>query len=345
MPRTRTPMAAAAAAAALAALAACTPAPQAATVSAVSADSAAPPPPLTGDTGVHDPGLVAGGPGEDWYVFGTGDADIGDGNIRMFASPNGSHWQETDTVWDTKPAWLAQEIPGVENLWAPEVYEHDGTYYLYYSASTFGSQRSLIALATNTTLDPDDPDYRWVDRGKVFESHEGDPYNAIDPGIVEGADGSPWMAFGSHWGGIYMVPLAWPDGKVADGAEPFKIADRQEGANRIEAPSIAEHGGDYYLYVSFDACCQGTDSTYKIAVGRADEPTGPYTDADGVPMTEGGGTVILADRGGDVAAGGQSLSEGHIAYHTYGPYGTPGDFRLGIEPVRWTGDGWPVLAH
>ncbi|WP_017557006.1 arabinan endo-1,5-alpha-L-arabinosidase [Nocardiopsis baichengensis] len=338
----RTPMTAAVAAA-LAVLAACAATQQAAADPA--APSSAPPPPLTGDVRVHDPALVAGGPGEDWYVFGTGDQAVGDGNVQIRTSANGNHWENAGTVWDTKPAWLSEEVPGVENLWAPEVYEHDGTYYLYYSASTFGSQRSVIALATNTTLDPDDPDYAWVDRGKVFESHEGDPYNAIDPGIVEDGSGNPWMAFGSHWGGIYMLPLDWPGGKPADGAQPFRIADRGEGDNRIEAPYIAEHGGDYYLYVSFDACCQGTDSTYKIAVGRSDAPTGPFTDAEGVPMTEGGGTVILAERGGDVAAGGQSLSEGRIAYHTYGPYGTPGDFRLGIERVRWTGDGWPVLAH
>ena len=56
----------------------------------------------------------------------------------------------------------------MSNLWAPELIEHDGTWYLYYSASTFGSNRSVIALATNTTLDPDDPDYEWVDQGEVL---------------------------------------------------------------------------------------------------------------------------------------------------------------------------------
>ena len=41
-------------------------------------------------------------------------------------------------------------------------------FYLYYSASTFGSNDSITALATNTTLDPSDPDYTWVDRGPVI---------------------------------------------------------------------------------------------------------------------------------------------------------------------------------
>ena len=36
---------------------------------------------------------------------------------------------------------------------------------------------SLTALATNTTLDPSDPDYEWVDRGLVISS----PATGLDP--------------------------------------------------------------------------------------------------------------------------------------------------------------------
>ena len=44
-------------------------------------------------------------------------------------------------------------MPEVTILWAPEVYRHAGTYYLYYCASSFGSNQSVIGLATNSTLD------------------------------------------------------------------------------------------------------------------------------------------------------------------------------------------------
>jgi arabinan endo-1,5-alpha-L-arabinosidase len=298
------------------------------------------------DVAVHDPALVAGGAGEDWYVFGTGDAAVADGNITIHTSPDGDDWTPAGHVWRTKPAWITREIPGATNLWAPEVYEHDGTYYLYYSASTFGSNRSLIGLATSPTLDPDDPGYGWTDRGKVFESHSGDPYNAIDPGIVEDADGTPWMAFGSFWSGIRMVELSWPSGTAVPGAEVLHLADRRSPPNAVEAPYIVHRGGYYYLFVSFDTCCAGLDSTYRIAVGRSTSVTGPYVDRAGVPLLQGGGTVLLAGRGADVAAGGQSLSGpggAYIAYHRYGPYDTPGAFRLGIEAVTWSG-GWPRLA-
>jgi arabinan endo-1,5-alpha-L-arabinosidase len=307
-------------------------------------DAAADPLQLTGDLAAHDPALVAGGGGQDWYVFSTGDGNRADGTVIIRSSPDGLQWQIAGTVWSEKPSWITQAIPGVDNLWAPEVYRDPGTgtYYLYYSASTFGSQRSLIGLATNPTLDPADPAYEWVDQGLVFESRPGDPYNAIDPGIIADGNGTRWMAFGSFWNGIYLVELAWPSGKPAPGAQPIHLATRPSTA--IEAPYLVARDGWYYLFVSLDSCCRGTDSTYKIAVGRSSQVTGPYVDRNGVPMQQGGGTVILASRGNTVASGGQSYSDGLLAYHGYGNFGTPGDFRLGIEPVSWTADGWPELS-
>ena len=52
-----------------------------------------------------------------------------------------------------------------------------------------GVDDSAIGLATNVTLDPQDPNYRWIDQGLVWETLESDNYNAIDPNAVEGPDG------------------------------------------------------------------------------------------------------------------------------------------------------------
>src|SRR5690606_41723267 len=85
------------------------------TLIAAAAPAAADPAPAVrppaGDVQVHDPALVAGGPGEDWYVFGTGDAAVSDGNIQIRTAADGSHWDYDGAVWDTKPAWLAEEGP------------------------------------------------------------------------------------------------------------------------------------------------------------------------------------------------------------------------------------------
>ncbi|WP_100448923.1 family 43 glycosylhydrolase [Glycomyces xiaoerkulensis] len=291
---------------------------------------------LGGDLGTHDPALWAGCAGEDWYVFATGDGRIGDGNIPVRRSTDeGRSWQSIGTIWNTKPAWISQEIPGVDNLWAPEIH-YDASqdrYYLYYSASTFGAQRSLIGLATNDSLGASG----WVDEGIVFQSYEGDPYNAIDPNIIVDGSGTHWMVYGSWWEGIHILELDWPSGKPADGAQPIRLATKGGG---IEGASMTRHGDYYYLFVSLGQCCEGADSTYQIAVGRSASPTGPFLDANGVDMRDGGGTVVLGSHGNYVATGGQSIHRGLMAYHSYHQNGS---FSLGIEQIEWSASGWPVL--
>jgi arabinan endo-1,5-alpha-L-arabinosidase len=305
---------------------------------------ATPPWQLDGDLAAHDPALVAGGAGEDWYVFSTGEQSKGGGTIQIRSSADGHNWAYEGTLWDEIPAWITEAVPGVNNLWAPEIYEHAGTYYLYYSASTWGHNNSVIALATNTTLDPNDPNYEWVDKGEVMRSVPDDNFNAIDPGIVEDESGTPWMAFGSYWSGIRMVQLEWPSGQVAaPDQESLHIADRKAAPNAIEAPYIVPHDGWYYLFTSWGQCCQGVDSGYKIVVGRSRDVTGPYVDREGAPMLEGGGTTLLTTEGDRVGPGGQSAADEIIAYHYYDA-GADGAPRLALQPIVWGEDGWPELS-
>ncbi|MCK9792445.1 family 43 glycosylhydrolase [Isoptericola sp. 4D.3] len=314
---------------------------------------------VTGETApVHDPALVVDDDGT-WRVYTTGLVNRENGGtVQMWSSHDeGVTWAYDGTVWDEIPAWIDERFAGPDgqgtlpdNLWAPEVYEHDGTYYLYYSASRFGTNTSVTALATNTTLDPDDPEYEWVDRGPVISSpHDiagGKSFNAIDAGIVEGADGTPYMAIGSYWYGIFLVELEWPSGKLADGAleNATHLVDRMMPGNPVEAPYVYAHDGWYYLFVSFDACCQGLDSTYRVAVGRSRDVAGPYLDADGRDMADGGGTVILRSHGAVVGPGGQSVSDGVLAFHYYDGANAeiPGFPTLGLQRLDWR-DGWPVV--
>ncbi|WP_240665946.1 arabinan endo-1,5-alpha-L-arabinosidase [Agromyces sp. LHK192] len=295
---------------------------------------------LTGDLTAHDPALARDG--DTWYVYSTGSETSGDGNIQIRSSDDGADWVSRGTVWDEQPDWLADAVPGVKNLWAPELVEHDGTWYLYYSASTFGKNRSVIALATNTTLDPDDPDSEWVDRGEVIASSTSDDFNAIDAGVATDEDGRPWMAFGSFWSGIRMVPLEWPSGLRADDAEPLHLVDRGAPPNAVEAPYLVEHDGDWFLFVSRDSCCQGLDSTYSIAVGRADEITGPYLDRDGTPMLLDGYEPVLEASGDRIGPGGQSVYGDTMALHYYDAR-LDGAHQLALVPLRWDADGWPVV--
>jgi arabinan endo-1,5-alpha-L-arabinosidase len=48
-----------------------------------------------------------------------------------------------------------------------------------------------------------------------------------------------------------------------------------------------------YLFVSFDMCCRGAQSTYNVVVGRSRKVTGPYVDREGNVMTKGAGTLVV----------------------------------------------------
>jgi arabinan endo-1,5-alpha-L-arabinosidase len=152
--------------------------------------------------------------------------------------------------------------------------------------------------------------------------------------------------FGSFWSGIHILTLQWPSGTLAPGqtGEPLKLADRFVPPNAIEGAALTYRGGWYYLFVSFDICCQGINSTYKIAVGRARSPTGPYYDQIGTPLTHGGGTVILSEQGSQFGPGGPSIAGDLLAYHYYDG-SLNGDFRLSIRRMVWSDDGWPIAAN
>ncbi|WP_307815401.1 arabinan endo-1,5-alpha-L-arabinosidase [Streptomyces sp. 7-21] len=285
---------------------------------------------VTGDITVHDPTAVIR-PDGSYLVAHTGD------NIALKTSPDRTAFTDAGPAFPDGAPWTEPYTGGSRNLWAPDISYHNGTYYLYYSASTFGSNRSAIFLATSSTGDSG----TWTDQGLVIETFPEDDYNAIDPNLVVDEQGNWWLAFGSFWSGLKLIRLDPATGKRADDTL-LPIAGRGGGA--IEAPFIFRRGGYYYLYVSFDRCCAGADSTYRIMVGRSTSVTGPYLDRAGVDMNDGGGTEILAGHGSVHGPGHQAVFADSdydiLMYHYYADDGTA---LLGINWLSYDADGWPYV--
>lgn len=301
---------------------------------------------LSGDlTGVHDPVIIR--EGDTYYIFSTGQY------IVSRRSTDLRHWTANGTLLKAMPAWVLEAVPGAKDMWAPDISHVNGEYRLYYSVSTFGSNRSAIGLATSPTLDPQAPNYGWTDRGLVVMSTEKDDFNAIDPNLVVDTEGRQWLALGSFWTGIKLFALDPATGKPAPGAKPHAIARRPApagGPAPIEAPFIIPHGGWYYLLTSYDYCCKGVNSTYYTVVARSRAVTGPYLGKDGSAMMQGGGTVFLrADlqeqqrfRGpGHAGAFTDTNGTTYVVYHAYDRR-NDGAPTLRIVPIRWGADGWPV---
>jgi arabinan endo-1,5-alpha-L-arabinosidase len=289
------------------------------------------PGPISGDTFIHDPTVVKT-PSGTYLAAYTGDY------VQLKTSTDRTVWTNAGAVFPNGASWTTTYTKGDKNLWAPDISYHNGKYYLYYSASTFGSTRSAIFLATSTT----GASGSWTHQGLVIESYDNSDFNAIDPNLIVDASGNWWLSFGSFWSGLKMISLDKNTG-LRSGSTFLSIAARPNNGGAIEAPYITRNGSYYYLWVSFDYCCKGAASTYRIMVGRSTSVTGPYVDKNGVQMTAGGGTQMMSSHGSIHGPGHCAVFtdvDGDVLVYHY--YNDAGVAQLGINLIRYD-NGWPVI--
>ena len=271
---------------------------------------------------VHDPVLAKDG--DTYYLYCTG---IG---IDGFSSTDLKKWKRLGPCLPSLPQWT-----GDPSLASP----------------AFGKNTSVIGHATSPTLDPSSTDYKWTDRGMVIQSVPNrDDWNAIDANIIIDETGTPWMDFGSFWNGMKLVKLTPDMSAVAKPEEWYSIASRpgttgkNDGA--IEAPFIYKHGDWYYLFVSWDYCCRGRDSNYKVAVGRSKNVQGPYVDKNGKDMADGGGSVLVEGDGEKWAGVGHCAAytiDGNDIFVSHAYDKKTGRSQLLVRPITWSDDGWPQV--
>lgn len=301
---------------------------------------------------VHDPVMAY----EDgtYYLFATGHG------IQQMTSRDCKTWTvSSQPVMTVIPQWTRDSVPGFTNhVWAPDIIRWHDRWWLAYSCSTFGKNGSAIGLLSSSSLKSP----IWNDEGCIVTSREQrDNWNAIDPNFIIDEDDQPWLVWGSFWDGIQIARLDTTM-HLAKGEIPRTIARRYSpkdlnrmpnptsqyaGTNAIEAPFIMKHGGYYYLFVSWDYCCMGSKSTYRVVVGRSKTVDGPYVDRDGEDMREGGGTPVIA---GDKK---EFEALGHCAAYHYDDkdifichgysIAHNGASILVQRPIRWTADGWPEI--
>lgn len=288
---------------------------------------------VAGDTGIHDPSMArtAGG----YVLYGSNEG------LDARTSPDRTTFTDAGSAFPQPLDWWAEYSPR-KSPWAPDITEADGTYYLYYAVSTFGSTHSAIGLATSSTGEPGS----FTDRGVVHSTTDASDYNAIDPDLFVDGDGSWWLTFGSWQSGIKSIRLDPGTGKQSPSDRTVHaLAAEAPDVQGVEGPAMVKHGSHYYLFSSYGKCCAGTDSTYSIRVGRSTGPTGPYTDRSGKPLTQGGGSPVLESHGDITGPGGQDVQhdeDGDILVYHYYDKAAGGAPELGINRVDWQ-DGWPTV--
>ena len=288
---------------------------------------------------VHDPSTIVKC-GNEFWVFYTGRG------VPSYHSKDLMNWEAGPRVFTNAPAWTDSAVPGHRGsyFWAPDIIQLGDRYLLYYAVSTFGKKVSAIGLATNPTLDPNDPKFQWTDCGLVVQSTGTNDFNTIDPAICQDNDGKLWLAFGSFWSGIKLVQLDDGTGKCIGPDSPIYSLAHNDS---IEAAYIYPHENFYYLFVNWGLCCRGTNSTYEIRVGRSKTIIGPYYDADGVDLMADGGTVFLKTSGPFIGPGHAGIISVNgmnwFSCHFYD--GTQrGRSTLALLLLQWQTNGWPQIV-
>lgn len=292
---------------------------------------------------IHDPVMaVENGV---YHAFGTGH-----GLLHATSADMKSWTVHAQPVLTDIPKWTHDSVPGFgSHVWAPDIIRYNNRWWIAYSCSTFGKNTSAIGLASASTLTGDG--FQWRDEGSLVCSRGGrDNWNAIDPAFIIADDGCPWLVFGSFWDGIQLVQLD-STMHVKQPSNQRTVARRYAGEreNPVEAPFIYRRDGWYYLFVSWDYCCRGMKSTYRVVVGRSRKVTGPYLDKNGVDMLQGGGTLVIEGDKREFEATGHSAAyrfgnEEWFVCHGYS-VALGGTSILVKRRMEWSADGWPVLSE
>ncbi|KAK0201622.1 secreted arabinase [Desarmillaria ectypa] len=284
---------------------------------------------VTGDTETHDPTICKDSDGK-YFLFVTA---VG---ISITTSMDMIAWTYQGLGWPDGASWT-DDYTGTSNrnLWAPDC---------YYDGSKFWS---AIFLATSTTGAPG----TWTNKGLVTLSSSGDSYNAIDPNLF--VSGGTWyLSLGSFWTGIKLKKLSSSTG-LSDSSSVTSLAERTDDDGAVEARSIYKYGSYYYLFTSWDICCEERPAPITSVLevfGRYWRPcniSGTYYEQDGVSLLEGGGTLVLESHGKIYGPGSQDVyedSDGPILVYLLDYYTSSGSYvGLGINLLDFS-TGWPVVA-
>lgn len=277
---------------------------------------------LDGTVNIHDPSTIVQCDGK-FYTWGTGGSGL--------VSDDGWTWRR------------GAQLP--RRGLAPDVIHLGDRWYLY-TASNIGAQpKAAVYMIWSKTLDPESPEYKWNEGGVVASSDGVEDSNAIDPGIfLDPTTGRLWLTYGSYFGYIRLVELNPKTGtRLNPNDTPVNLAIN------CEASDMMYHDGWYYLLATHGSCCRGADSGYNIRAGRSRRVTGPYLDAEGIDMIQGGGKLL-------VGSGGRVIGPGHFglldlgdgvqkfSMHWEADLDRGGASVLDIRPLLWK-NGWPAAGE
>jgi xylan 1,4-beta-xylosidase len=239
-------------------------------------------------------------------------------------------WTEVGAVFTKPPEWSAG------SYWAPEIAEHGGRFYVYYTAR---KKNGPLCVAVATATSPGGP---YTDRGPLVCQDLG----SIDAAPVTDEHGTRYLVWKEDGNSVKQTTRLWAQPMSADGTsmtgEPREILHDEASweGHLIEAPYLLRRGEWFYLFYSADACC-GRRCNYKLGVARSKSVLGPWERARTNPILAGNETWKCPGHGSLVT---EPSGRTFLLYHAYAPrdYMYIGRESM-LDEVMWNADGWPTI--
>ena len=272
--------------------------------------------------------------GDSYYAYATGlnGHNSPDGRaFEVLSSPDLQHWTSHGGA-------LTPISSETLDYWAPEVAEHGGTFYMYYSVGVGDRGHHLRVASAHTPLGP------FTDLGIDLTPDE--PF-AIDPHPYCAPDGQWYLYFarddrtGERPGTVLAAAPLYDMTRLGPVVTLLRAAQdwQRYQANRLmydgqtydwhtlEGPFVLYRGGRYHLLYSGGAW---TNDSYGVGHAVADAPLGPWTESTAEAS-------VLRSGGGLIGPGHASVTTFNdrdiLVFHAWNPDQTAR--QLYTSPLRW----------
>lgn len=240
------------------------------------------------------------------------------------------NWKQAGSVFNERPEWAET------NFWAPEIAEHQGRFFVYYTAK---KKDGPLCVAVATAEQPAGP---YKDHGPMVCQEVG----SIDAVPVTDLDGSRWLIWKEDGNSKRQPTPLWIQRLSADGtkleSEPqelFRNNAPWEG-QLVEGPFVLRRGDWWYMFYSGAGCC-GRQCNYALGVARARKLHGPWEKNPDNPILEGNEHWKCPGHGSVVD---DAQGRTWLLYHAYHPKDSIFVGRQGLlDQITWSANGWPVI--
>ena len=245
-----------------------------------------------------DPFLLKASDGK-FYMYGTGGVQNG---FKVYSSDDLVTWKDEGPVYQggTSDSW------GTDCFWAPEVYERDGKYYLWFSANwkenpTQEQENFRIGVAVaNKTDDASGKTYLYYSRCCYKHAVESEVsawaktkgwFDEIEESWIYGVELKP------DFSGVIGEPVALlcPPKTMDDPQAKWEnrsVTTHEVNRRWTEGSYMVKHGNLYYMLYSANFF---GGKNYAVGYATSQSPLGPFTKAANNPVlqknTEQGGIV------------------------------------------------------